>query len=124
MDTFLWILAAALAFAFAMSGSMKLFSSIESLREKMDWTSDFSHRTIQSIGALEIAGALALILPPLLGVVEVLTPLAAVGLVILMLGAMTVHARRGGEGQMIMVNVVLAVLAAVLAWGRFGPEPF
>lgn len=49
-----------------------------------------------------------------------LTPLAAVGLIVLMVGAAVVHARRR-EAQYVAVNVVLLVLAAVVAWGRFGP---
>jgi hypothetical protein len=50
-------------------------------------------------------------------------PLAAVGLILLMAGAAITHARRG-ESQAIASNVVLIVLAAVVAWGRFGPYPF
>jgi hypothetical protein len=55
-------------------------------------------------------------------VAPVLTPLAASGLVVLMVGAAVTHARRG-ETPMIAVNVVLGLLAAFVAWGRFGPWP-
>lgn len=67
---------------------------------------------------------MGLILPPLLGVAEILTPIAATGLTLAMLGAMTLHLRRGNEGQMIMANLILGLMAAVIAWGRFGPDPF
>jgi hypothetical protein len=50
-------------------------------------------------------------------------PLAAVGLILLMAGAAITHARRG-ESQAIVMNVVLIVLAVVVAWGRFGPYSF
>ncbi|MFD2352402.1 DoxX family protein [Nonomuraea ferruginea] len=64
--------------------------------------------------------ALGLILPATFGVVPILTPLAAAGLVIVMIGAAVTHGRRG-EHPAIAVNVVLLVLAAFVAWGRFGP---
>jgi len=53
----------------------------------------------------------------------VLVPLAATGLVLLMVGAAITHVRRG-ELLMIAVNGVLLVLALVVAWGRFGPYAF
>jgi VIT1/CCC1 family predicted Fe2+/Mn2+ transporter len=46
-------------------------------------------------------------------------PIAATGLALIMLGAVVTHARRK-ENQMIVINVVLLVLAAFVAWGRFG----
>jgi hypothetical protein len=58
-----------------------------------------------------------------LGIVPVLVPVAAVGLVLLMVGAAITHARRK-ESRAIATNVVLIVLAGVVAWGRFGPYPF
>jgi VIT1/CCC1 family predicted Fe2+/Mn2+ transporter len=73
------------------------------------------------IGAAEILAALGLILPAVFGIAPVLVPLAALGLVLIMLGAVIVHARRK-EPQPIVVNVVLLVLAAVIVWGRFGPS--
>jgi len=56
------------------------------------------------------------------GIAQVLVPLAALGLVLLMIGAVVTRARRE-EPSMIAVNVVLLVLAAVVPWGRFGPYP-
>ena len=58
-----------------------------------------------------------------MGIVPVLVPLAAVGLVALMIGAALTHARRK-ETPMIVANLVLLVLAAVVVWGRFGPYSF
>jgi hypothetical protein len=55
--------------------------------------------------------------------VPVLVPLAATGLVLLMIGAAITHARRK-EPQMIIGNAVLLILAAIVAWGRFGPYAF
>jgi uncharacterized membrane protein YphA (DoxX/SURF4 family) len=58
--------------------------------------------------------------PPLVHFATFLTPLAAVGLVLLMAGAVFTHLRRR-EQQMVWVNGVLLILAAVVAVGRFGP---
>ena len=75
------------------------------------------------IGALEVLAAIGLILPAAFDVVPVLVPLAAVGLVALMVGAALTHARRR-EVALIVVNLVLLALAAVVVWGRFGPYSF
>ncbi|MBO3743198.1 DoxX family protein [Actinoplanes flavus] len=74
-------------------------------------------------GALELLTAVGLILPALLGVAPVLVPLAATGLVLTMIGAAVVHARRK-EYSSIGGNVVLLILAVVVAWGWFGRYSF
>ena len=66
------------------------------------------------------AGAMKLAQPR---IAVLLTPLAAVGLAALMLGAAGLHARRS-EPSHIATNVVLLALAVVIAWGRFGPYHF
>jgi uncharacterized membrane protein YphA (DoxX/SURF4 family) len=120
----LWIIAGVLAVAFLASGVMKLARSKEQLAASgMGWTDDFSAGTIKLIGVLEVLAAIGLILPALLDIAPVLVPLAAVGLVLIMLAAAVTHGRRG-ETSLIAVNVVLLILAAVVAWGRFGPYAF
>jgi hypothetical protein len=89
----------------------------------MAYVEDFSGGAVKAIGAVEILAALGLVLPAVTGIAPVLVPLAALGLVVVMIGAAVVHARRG-ENQLIVPNVVLLVLAAVVAWGRFGPYSF
>lgn len=125
MNMFLWVVAGMLAVLFAVVGIGKLTQSKEKLmaQPNLAWTEDFSPGTIKLIGAAELAAALGLVLPPLTGFAPVLTPLAASGLVIVMAGAAVTHARRG-EARVIPVNVVLGVLALVVAWGRFGPYAF
>ena len=124
MNIVLWIIAGILAAAFLGAGLMKLTQSKEKLAASgMGWTEQFSPGAIKAIGALEVAAAIGLILPALLDTATVLVPLAALGLVLMMIGAAVTHARRK-ENPMIGVNVVLLVLAAVVAWGRFGPYSF
>lgn len=124
MNVVLWIIAAVLALAFLASGAMKLTRSREQIVESgQGWAGDVSPGAIKLIGALEVLGAIGLVLPPLVGVATILTPLAAVGLALVMVGAAVVHGRRG-ETPMIGINVVLLVLALVVAVGRFGPVGF
>ncbi len=122
MSVVLWVLQGVLAVAFLMAGAMKLMRGREQLRESMGWVEDFSARTIKVIGLLEVLAAIGLVLPGLTGILPVLTPLAALGLVGLMLGAAVTHYRRH-EPPMIAINAALGIVAAVVAWGRFGPWP-
>lgn len=124
MNIFLWIVAGVLAAAFLMAGAMKLAKSKQQLAEQgMGWVESVDGHVIKLIAGLEVLAAVGLILPPLLGIAPVLAPLAALGLVVIMAGAIVVHARRK-ETPMVVVNVVLLVLAAIVVWGRFGPEQF
>jgi uncharacterized membrane protein YphA (DoxX/SURF4 family) len=125
MNVVLWVIAGVLAALFLLTGVRKLTQPKEKLQadKNFAWTEDFSAQMIKTIGALEVAAAVGLIVPPLIGIAEFLAPLAAIGLVLLMSGAMVTHWRRG-ERQVLPVNIVLGVLAAVVAWGRFGPYPF
>jgi uncharacterized membrane protein YphA (DoxX/SURF4 family) len=124
MNVVLWIIAVLLAAAFLGAGALKLIQSKEKLAESgMAWTEDFSAGQIKTIGALEVLGAIGLILPAVLDVLPILVPLAATGLAITMIGAVVVHARRG-ENREIIPGAVLLVLSVVVAWGRFGPYAF
>lgn len=123
MNIVLWILAGVLAAAFLASGILKLTQSKEKLAASgQAWTDDFSPRAVKVIGALEVVAAVGLILPAVLDIAPVLVPMAALGLVLLMVGAIITHARRK-ESRMIVVNVVLLGLAVVVAAGRFAGAP-
>jgi uncharacterized membrane protein YphA (DoxX/SURF4 family) len=124
MNVVLWIIAGLLAAAFVAAGAMKLIQPKEKLAAAgMGYVEDFSAGAVKAIGALEVLAAIGLILPAALDIAPVLVPMAALGLVLLMIGAAITHLRRG-ESQMIVINLVLLALAAVVAWGRFGPESF
>jgi len=123
MNVVLWIVAGLLAVAFLVAGLTKLLQPKEKLAATMGWVEDFSPGTVKLIGALEVLAAIGLVLPAALDVVPVLVPIAAVGLIALMVGAAITHGRRR-ETPMIAINVVLLVLAVVVAWGRFGPYSF
>lgn len=124
MNVVLWIVAGVLAALFLMAGLMKATQPKEKLAANMGWVEDFSPATVKFIGIVEILGAIGLILPAATGIAVVLTPLAATGLAITMVLAAIVHARRGGESQFVVVNLVLFALAAFVAVMRFGPQAF
>jgi uncharacterized membrane protein YphA (DoxX/SURF4 family) len=118
MSIALWVVQGLLAVAFLGAGAMKLSQPKEKLAKNMAWVEDFSQGTVRLIGTLEVLGAIGLVLPALSGVLPWLTPLAALGLVVLMIGAALTHLRRTEYGN-IAVNAVLLILAAFVAYGRF-----
>jgi uncharacterized membrane protein YphA (DoxX/SURF4 family) len=118
MNVFLWILQVLLAAAFLGAGSMKVAQPKEKLQPRMAYVEDFSDGAIKRLGGAEILGALGLILPWATGIAKVLTPLAAVGLAIVMIGGIVVHLRRNERNQ-IGVPGVLLILALIVAIGRF-----
>jgi uncharacterized membrane protein YphA (DoxX/SURF4 family) len=125
MNITLWIIAGLLAVAFLASGAVKLLLPKEKLVATAagGWAGDFSAGTVKAIGALEVLAAVGLVLPAVLGVAPVLVPLAAVGLVVLMVGAMITHLRRH-ETKAIVANLAYLALAGFVAWSRFGPQSF
>lgn len=124
MNIALWIVTALLALVFLAAGAMKLTQSQAKLAASgQGWVEGYSAGAVKGIGAVEVAGALGLVLPGMLGIAPVLVGWAAVGIVVLMIGAGITHARRG-EYPNVGVNLVLAVLAAAVAVARFGPYAF
>ena len=125
MNVVLWVLASLLALVFLGAGGSKLAQPKAKLAAdpRMAWTEDFSEQQLKGIGAVEVLGALGLVLPAALGIAEVLSPLAAVGLALTMLGAAATHLRRG-EKQALVPPAVLLVLLVTLAALRFGPYSF
>jgi hypothetical protein len=124
MNIALWIIAGLLATAFLAGGVVKMMLPKEKLvASGFGFAEDFSVGSVKVIGLLEVLAAVGLILPAALDIVPVLVPLAAAGVVLLMVGAMITHARRH-EAQAIMANLAVLALAAFVAWGRFGPHSF
>ena len=120
MDLTLWIAQILLALMFTATGLMKTLRSREALATVQPWVDDVPQPVVRLAGVAEILGALGLVLPAVAGIAVTLVPVAAVGLMAVMVGAVVVHARRG-ETQAIVVNVALLAVAAFVAWGRFGP---
>ncbi|GAB5539489.1 MAG: DoxX family protein [Salibacteraceae bacterium] len=118
----LWVAQAILGAMFIMAGSMKVLQSAEALAEALPWVSSTPIALVKFIGISELLGGLGLILPSLLRIKPSLTVLAAGGLVVVMVLASVFHASRG-EFSAIGMNVVLAGIAAFIAWGRSKKAP-
>ena len=122
MNVALWIVQILLAIVFLMAGVLKVTQSKSKLAENMKFVEDFSGGQVRLIGALEILGALGLVLPGVTGILPWLTPLAATGLALTMVGAIITHLGRK-EYPNIISNVILLLMAVFVAYGRFFVEP-
>ena len=120
MDLALWIVAGLLAALFLFAGVNKVLLPREKLAAAPGggWVNDFSDGFVRALGAVEVVGAVGLILPKALDIAPVLTPLAALGLAVIMAGAVVLRIRRG-ETTAMLVNLTYLVLALFVAWGRF-----
>jgi len=123
MTYILWIIQVLLALLFLFAGGTKLVIPIDVL------TSMGSPNQIllpglfiRFIGVVEVLGALGLILPGLLRIRPGLTPLAAAGLVIIMIGATALTFAADGVGPA-LIPFVVGILAAFVAYGRWRLAP-
>jgi hypothetical protein len=112
----LWIVQGLLALLFLFAGGMKLILPIEEMTRDVPMPGLF----LRFIGVAEVLGGLGLVLPGLLGIRPGLTPLAAVGLVIIMGGATVVSFVTGGA-LTALIPLVVGILAAFVAYGRWRP---
>lgn len=119
MDIALWVVQVILALAIGGAGAVKLAKTKDELAPRMTYVTSFTSGQVKAIGAVEVAAGLGIVLPAATGILPVLTPIAAVGIVLIMVGAMITHIVRK-EPALIVPNIVLAAAAAFVAWGRFG----
>lgn len=122
MNMALWIGQGLLALIFIIAGATKLLMSKEAYEAQQPWSKDFAPAIIKTIGVLEVLGGIGVIAPMVTNILPQLTPWAAVGLVLTMLGAMATHARRQ-EYRLMGANVVLLSLRTLRS-GQMGPERF
>ncbi len=122
MTYVLWIVQGLLALLFLFTGGIKLFLPLEVLTEQSPLPGWF----VRFLGVAEVLGAIGLILPGLLRIRPGLTPLAAAGLVIIMIGA-TVLALAGvvpgGGVTPVLIPLVVGLLSAFVAYGRWRLAP-
>ncbi|MGC5310060.1 DoxX family protein [Micromonospora zamorensis] len=125
MNLALWIAAGLLAAVALAGGITKTFVPKEKLARANGggWTETASAGFVKTLGVLETLAAVGLILPAVLDIAPVLVPVTAVCWVLLMIGAMITHLRHN-EAKFIVLNLFYLALAAFVAWGRLGPEPF
>jgi hypothetical protein len=114
MTYLLWIVQVLLALLFLWAGGMKLVLPLEKLAGPIPLPGLF----MRFIGVAEVLGAIGLILPGLLHIRPGLTPLAAVGLLIIILGAAVITGI-GGEIGMAVIPLVVGLLLGFVAYGRW-----
>jgi uncharacterized membrane protein YphA (DoxX/SURF4 family) len=110
----LWIIQGLLALVFLFAGAMKFITPIEEMTKQVPLPGLF----LRFIGGAEVLGAIGLILPGLLRIRPGLTPLAAVGLSIITVGATVVTLMIGG-GATALIPLVVALLSAFVAYSRW-----
>ncbi|HLT30595.1 MAG TPA: DoxX family protein [Myxococcaceae bacterium] len=113
---------ALLGVMFFMVGLMKTFQPLEAIGASLPWVLEYPAALTRFIGISELAAGVGLVLPGLLRIKPFLVPLAAAGLVVVMILAAGFHALRGEFGA-IPMNLVLGGLAAFIAWGRHKKAP-
>jgi uncharacterized membrane protein YphA (DoxX/SURF4 family) len=118
LNVALWIVQVLLAALFLFAGSMKLILPIAEMTKQTPLPGLF----LRFLGVVEVLGGIGLILPGLLRIRPGLTPLAAAGLVIIMIGA-TVMTLASGPVAAALFPLVTGLLAAIVAYGRWRLMP-
>ena len=113
----LWVVNVLLAAAMLGAGMMKALKPKPAIvASGLAWAEDFAPASIKAIGALEVVGAVGLIAPLATGIAPALSPIAAVGLAVVMIGAVVVHARRKESVTPALVLALVAIVSATLGF--------
>jgi len=118
----LWVVQVLVALTLLWASAVKLFQPVEEVAALWPWAGEVPVAVLKFTGVVDLLGGLGLILPALLRIQPRLTPIAALGLVVLMCCASVFHIARG-EGSQIGFNVLFAALSAFIAWGRLHKVP-
>lgn len=113
----IWALQAITALVFLSGGLYTLALPIGTLAAQMSYANHFPEWMVRFISISEILGALGLLLPSILRIRPVLTPLAAVGLTLVMVFATIYHITHNEANQAPM-TIILGTLTGIIAWAR------
>jgi hypothetical protein len=120
----LWAAQLLLVAAFGSAGLMKLSQPVSGLAAMgMGYVTTMPEWLLRFIGLAEVAGALGMVLPALTRILPFLTPLAALGFVVIQVLAIGLHATRGETAMTLPINLVLLALALFVLWGRWKKAP-
>jgi uncharacterized membrane protein YphA (DoxX/SURF4 family) len=122
MNIVLWVVQILLAIAFLGAGIMKVTQPVEKLKTNMGWVTHTTPGIVRLVGALEILGAIGLILPAVIHILPWLTAVAAIGLVLTMIVAIIIHFRLH-EASRSISPLILLLLALFIVIGRFAIVP-
>ncbi|QDP22605.1 DoxX family protein [Bradyrhizobium cosmicum] len=118
----LWAAQGLLFFVFTSAGLVKLLTPIPQLAAMMPWAGQYSEAFVRSIGLIDLAGGLGILLPALTRILPRLTVLAALGCTVLQVFALIFHVSRG-EAEVTPLNLLLLTLSVFVLWGRGRKAP-
>jgi len=113
MNLAIWVVQGLLAVMMLGAGMFKVVTPREKLAEKMHWAKTWTDQNVKLLGLAEVLGGAGLILPGLLHILPVLTPLAGICLAILMAGAVKVHLDFKESPVPAVVPLLLAIFVVV-----------
>ncbi len=115
-----WIVSGLVALAALGAGTFKLVRTKAGLAgARMGWVEDFSPLQLKLIGAAEVIGAVGVVVPAATGIAPIVSPIAAVCLCLLWIGATVTHVRRKEPFVPALVPALLAAASAVLGFVLF-----
>ncbi len=117
MNILLWVVQVLLALVFLFAGVSKAVRPLDTLSKQMTWVPTMPPAFVRFVGVAEILAAIGLILPLATNILPGLTVAAAVGGLIVMIGAIILHAVRR-EPQKALGNVPFLLLALLIVVGR------
>jgi hypothetical protein len=116
----LWIIQGLLALIMVAAGGFKVGTPRVKLAERLHWAKTWTDGRVKLLGLAEVLGGIGLIAPDATGILPILTPIAAICLAILMVGAVKVHLGQKESPAPAAIPLLLAVLIAV---GRLAVVP-
>ncbi|MCF6327748.1 MAG: DoxX family protein [Devosiaceae bacterium] len=119
----LWAVQIFLAIGYAIAGMMKIVSPISDLALEMAYAADVPEWFVRTVGVLEIAGAVGIILPALMKVMTWLVPLTAICFSLVQVTAIFIHANYGETAQFLAINLILLAMSLFVLWGRWKKLP-
>ncbi|WET50791.1 DoxX family protein [Chryseobacterium indologenes] len=113
----LWVVQVFVGLGFLIAGVMKTTQPIEELGKSLPWVTQVSAGLVRFVGISELLGGLGVLLPSILRIKPNLTPLAALGLVVIMVLAFIFHVVKA-EYSVLMIPLIMGALAYFIYWGR------
>lgn len=119
MNTLLWIGQIFIMVVLVPIGGATVLGLLQKASAKRGQPITVPDPFLRFIGAAELAGGIGVVVPWATGIAPWLTPLAALGLVPIMVGASVINVRRRTPGPLVLSSLVL-VFSVLVAWGRWG----
>ena len=122
MNIFLWVLQIVLALLCIAGGYTQIFK-VEELQATVSAIRELPHGLWAIFGSISILAGICLIVPGAIKIYPILTPIAAVAIVLqsILISGIYIFYK---DFTPLPYSVVMAVMAAFIAYGRFVPNPF